>query len=40
MDDYDALPEPIKMVVSREEYAWLSGAEKARLVEEFTDPEW
>ena len=37
--DYDSLPEPIKLVVSPKEYAWLSDAEKARLVQDLTEPE-
>lgn len=39
-DDYDELPEPVKMTLSREEFLWLSDGEKARLIEDFTDPEW
>jgi len=38
--DYDALPEPIKMVVSQREYLWLSDDEKARLEQDLTEPEW
>ena len=37
---YEVLPEAVKGVVSRKEYAWLSDAEKARLERELTEPEW
>ena len=40
MDDYDTLPEAIKAVISPKEYLWLSDAEKARLIETETEPEW
>jgi len=36
---YDDLPEPIKMMYSAKEYAWLSDAEKANLVERSCLPE-
>lgn len=39
-DDYDELPEPIKQMCSREEYLWMSDAQKARLVEQECEPEW
>ena len=38
-DAYDRLPEGVKMHVSRAQYAWLSDAEKNRLVEDFTTPD-
>lgn len=37
--EYDALPEPIKVVVSRREWAWLSDAEKATLVQRECEPD-
>lgn len=36
---YQDLPEPIKQIVSPKEYLWLSDAEKARLVQNETEPE-
>lgn len=39
-EGYSDLPEGVKYVVSGAEYLWLSDAEKARLVQEFTEPEW
>jgi hypothetical protein len=36
---YDTLPEPIKTLYSPREYAWLSDAEKARLVITETEPD-
>jgi len=36
---YDELPEAIKMIYSPREYAWLSDAAKARLIETETEPE-
>lgn len=38
--DYDQLPEPIKMIVSAEEYLWLSDEQKARLVQDECEPEY
>jgi hypothetical protein len=38
-DTYDALPESIKAIVSPQEYAWLSAAEKHRLVQDITEPD-
>ncbi len=37
--DYDALPDSVKAERSFEQYQWLSGAEKARLVQDSCDPE-
>lgn len=37
--DYDSLPAGIKALYSPREYAWLSDAEKARLVSVETEPE-
>jgi hypothetical protein len=37
--EYEALPEPIKMLYSYEEYQWLGDAGKARLIERETEPE-
>ena len=39
-DDYDALPEPIKLSYTRAEFMWLSDAEKANLVTMECEPEW
>lgn len=39
-DDYDDLPEPIKGSYTREEFLWLSDAEKANLVTQECEPEW
>lgn len=36
---YDALPEAVRWRIGRAEYAWLSDAEKARLIETLTTPE-
>ena len=38
-DPYDCLPESLKHVYTRHEYAWLSDAAKATLVERETEPE-
>jgi len=38
--DYDDLPEAIKAGVSFKAYAWMSDAEKARLIQNETEPEW
>ena len=39
-DDYERLPEPIKMIYTRSEWLWFSDAEKARLIEQECEPEW
>ena len=39
-DDYEQLPEPIKLSYTRAEYLWLSDAEKATLVQQECEPEW
>jgi hypothetical protein len=39
-DVYEQLPEPVRMVVSRKEYMWLSDGEKASLERDLTEPEW
>lgn len=39
-DDYERLPEPIKMSYTRAEWLWLSDYEKARLVQQECEPEW
>lgn len=36
---YEALPDPIKAIVSPKEYAWLSAAEKHRLTQDLTEPD-
>lgn len=38
-DPYDDLPEPIRMAISRTEYLWLGDADKARLEQDFCDPD-
>ena len=38
-DDYDLLPEPIKFVVDRQQYLWLSDTEKERLIQDECEPE-
>jgi len=38
-DRYDALPAPVQHLVSRAEFAWLSDAEKARIVDDYTEPD-
>lgn len=37
--EYDALPESIKAQLSFIEYQWLGDAEKARLLQTYTEPE-
>jgi hypothetical protein len=40
IDPYEQeVPEVIRHTVSREEWSWLSDAEKARLVQDMTEPE-
>lgn len=38
-EPYDQLPEPIKRSYTRDEYLWLSDAEKATLVQRECEPE-
>ena len=38
-DDYESLPDSIKMNYTRKEYLWLSDGEKARLIQTETEPE-
>lgn len=38
-DDYDVLPQAIKDVVSRREWAWLSADERRRFMDNETEPE-
>ena len=38
-DDYDLLPEPVKLMYSRDEYMWFSDEEKARLIQTVCEPE-
>lgn len=38
--DYDELPESIKADYSYTEWQWLSGEQKARLLQTETEPEW
>lgn len=37
---YEELPEALKATYSPKEYAWLSDAEKATLVQRETEPDW
>lgn len=37
--DYDALPEIIRGLVTRQEYAWMSDDQKCSLIEDLTTPE-
>ena len=39
-DDYEGLPDGIKLTLSRIEYMWLSDHEKATLVERTCEPDW
>lgn len=38
-EEYNDLPESIKAIYSREEYGWLSDAERANLIQVETEPE-
>lgn len=38
-DQYDELPDPIKSIVSRREYLWLSDRQKAEILQELCDPD-
>ena len=37
--EYDALPDAIKSMLSFTEYRWLSGAERAQLLQSETEPD-
>lgn len=37
--EYDKLPESIRAIYSREQYAWLSDYDRATLIERETEPE-
>lgn len=37
--EYDELPEAIKHTMSHREWSWLSDAEKARLIQDETEPD-
>lgn len=37
--EYDELPEVIKATMPHREWLWLSDAEKARLIQDETEPE-
>lgn len=39
LDAYEALPEPIRHVYSRQQYEWLTDAEKATLIDRECMPE-
>lgn len=38
--EYDALPECVKMAVTRKEFAWMPPERRCRLEEEMTTPEY
>lgn len=38
-DPYDALPDPVKMIVSRREYLWLADSQKATLEQDLCEPD-
>ena len=38
--EYDELPEAVQYGITPKEFAWLSDAEKARLIQTETEPEW
>jgi hypothetical protein len=40
LDDYDALPEPIKMSVSPREYLFMTDTQKASIIEDDCEPEY
>jgi hypothetical protein len=37
---YEELPVPVQQVYTRLEYAWLTDAEKAKLIQTITEPEF
>jgi hypothetical protein len=37
---YDDLPEAVKTGVTLQDYSWLTDAEKNRLLQTETEPEW
>lgn len=39
-DDYEALPEAIKMTYSRAEWLWLSDDQKGLLLQTETEPDY
>jgi hypothetical protein len=39
-DPYNQLPECLQQYYTREQYMWLSDAEKGRLEQTETEPEW
>ena len=38
-NEYDALPESLKMIYTPKEYAWMTPERRVRLIEEETMPE-
>jgi hypothetical protein len=40
VDDYEALPECVRMLYTREQWLWLDDREKAQLVQNETEPEF
>ena len=38
-DDYSRLPMAIRVAISRTDYLWMSDAQKARLVQDETEPD-
>lgn len=39
-DPYDELPEAIQQYYSRNDYLWLTDAQKTALIQDETEPEW
>ena len=39
-DDYAQLPEPIKVFLTRDEFAWLTDSQKSALIQQECEPEW
>lgn len=39
-DPYDALPVPVRMVVSRKQWAFCTDSQRATLVRDMTEPDW
>lgn len=38
-DEYDSLPEPLKLSRTREQFMWLSNDEKRRIIESECEPD-
>lgn len=39
-DEYSTLPAPIKLFINPHEYLFMSDAQKARLIQDETEPEY